>query len=193
MYEHWLVEYWHPGAGWVWLESSLGQFRPLPCSLVVLNVANPEDEDRAFDPLQCRQVMPGAPHLSVHVGSDELYRAPKFARRLAGAGNLASIETRLNGTEEELAGVFRAARGAFEALVRESEKGLANAARTESVRKALQSKKATDLTAVLKRMTAERELGVPTRIGQDHPAGIHAQVGVGLLHRFRVAVEVEHV
>ena len=85
LYEHWLVEYWHPGAGWVWLESSLGQFRPPPCSLVVLNVANPEDEDRAFDPLQCRQVMPGAPHLSVHVGSEELHRAQKFDRQLGGS------------------------------------------------------------------------------------------------------------
>src|SRR5581483_6570692 len=45
LYEHWLVEYLHPGAGWVWLESSLNQFRPAPPTLVVINVANPADED----------------------------------------------------------------------------------------------------------------------------------------------------
>ena len=151
LYEHWLVEYWHPGAGWVWLESSLGQFRPLPCTLVVLGVANPEDEDRAFDPLQTRQVMPGAPHLSVHVASEQFYPAPQIAQRLGGAGNLATIETRLNGTEEELAKLFSAARAAFETLARELETGAVDGARAESVLNALQSKKATDLTAVLKR------------------------------------------
>jgi transglutaminase-like putative cysteine protease len=157
LYEHWLVEYWHPGAGWVWLESSLGKFRPLPCSLVVLNVANPEDEDKAFDPLQCRQVMPGAPHLSVHVGSEELHRATKLQRKLAGAGNLATTETSLKGTDEELAGLFSVARSAFETLARESEKGVADEGRTESVRKALGSKKATDLTAMLRRPSANQK------------------------------------
>jgi len=151
LYEHWLVEYWHPGAGWVWLESSLGRFRPLPCTLVVLGVANPEDEDRAFDPLQTRQVAPGAPHLSVHVGSEQLHPAPQLERRLGGAGNVASTETRLSGTEEELARLFSAARDAYETLVRECETGVADAARAESVRNSLRSKKATDLAAVLQR------------------------------------------
>jgi len=151
LYEHWLVEYWHPGAGWVWLESSLGRFRPLPCTVVVLNVANPEDEDRAFDPLQTRQVMPGAPHLSVHVGSETLHSAPRLAQRLGGAGNVAIIDTRLSGSEAEVSGLFSAARGAFETLARECETGAAGAARAESVRNALRSKKASDLAAALRR------------------------------------------
>jgi hypothetical protein len=151
LYEHWLVEYRHPGAGWVWLESSLGQFRPRPCTLVVLGVANPEDEDRAFDPLQTRQVMPGAPHLSVHVGSEPLHPAPQLDLRIGGAGNVATIETRLSGTEAELANLFSVARGAFETLVRECETGLADAARAESVRNARRSKKATNLEALLRR------------------------------------------
>ncbi len=150
LYEHWLVEYWHPGVGWVWLESSLGRFRPLPCTLVVLGVANPEDEDRAFDPLQTRQVMPGAPHLSVHVGSEELHPATQLAQQLSGAGNVAIIDTRLSGTEAEVAGLFSAARGAFETLARECETGAADAARAESVRKAVRSKKASDLAAALR-------------------------------------------
>jgi transglutaminase-like putative cysteine protease len=149
LYEHWLVEYWHPGSGWVWLESSLGQFRPPSCSVVVLGVANPEDEDRAFDPLQCRQVMPGAPYLSVHVGSEPLHPAPRFARQLAGAGNLASVETRLNGTEDEIKELFTVARGAYESLVHKCETGKADAVRAESVRAALSSKKAADLTGAL--------------------------------------------
>lgn len=48
LYEHWLVEYWHPGAGWTWVESTKGELRPPPWSLVVINTANPEDEDEAF-------------------------------------------------------------------------------------------------------------------------------------------------
>jgi transglutaminase-like putative cysteine protease len=151
LYEHWLVEYWHPGAGWVWLESSLGQFRPLPCTLVVLGVANPEDEDRAFDPLQTRQVMPGAPYLSVHVGSERLHPAPQLAQRLGGADNVAIIETRLSGTEEDLAKLFSVARSAFETLVRECEAGVPDAARAESVRIALRSKNAADLAAAVRR------------------------------------------
>jgi hypothetical protein len=103
------------------------------------------------DPLQCRQVMPGAPHRSVHVGSKQLYGAAKLEPKLGGAGNLATTETRLKGTDEELAGLFSAARGAFETLVRESEKGVADAGRTESVRNAVGSEKATDLTVVLRR------------------------------------------
>ncbi len=151
LYEHWLVEYWHPGAGWVWLESTLGQFRPLPCTLVVLGVANPEDEDRAFDPLQTRQVMPGAPYLSVHVGSEQLHPAAQFAGRLGDAGNLATIETRLSGTDNELDRLRTVALGAFESLVRKCETGAADDARTRSVLNALRSKKATDLAVALQR------------------------------------------
>ena len=151
LYEHWLVEYWHPGAGWVWLESSLGQFRPSPWTLVVLGVANPEDEDRAFDPLQTRQVMPGAAHLSVHVGSEDLYPAPRIRQRLGGAGNLATAEARLSGTDGEMGELFTAARGAFEALARGCEAGEVDAARAEAVRSALRSRKATDLTVALRR------------------------------------------
>jgi hypothetical protein len=149
LYEHWLVEYWHPGAGWVWLESSLGQFQPPPCSVVVLSVANPEDEDRAFDPLQCRHVMPGAPHFSVHVGSKQLYRAPQLERRPGGAGNVAQIETRLVGTDAELVTLFKSARAAFESLARGGQAGISDEARARSVQSALRSKKAIDLASAL--------------------------------------------
>ena len=72
-------------------------------------------------------------------------------RQLGGAGNVATIETRLSGTDAELAELFSVARAAFETLARECETGAADAARAESVRNALRSKKATDLAAALRR------------------------------------------
>lgn len=36
---HWMLEYWHPGEGWIWLESALNQFEPSPNSLVILAVS----------------------------------------------------------------------------------------------------------------------------------------------------------
>ncbi len=151
LYEHWLVEYWHPGAGWVWLESSLGQFRPLPCTLVVLGVANPEDEDRAFDPLQTRQVMPGAPHLSVHVGSEPLHPAPQFDRATRRRRQCRHRRGPPERDRSRTGRIVLGGAGAFETLSRECEKGAAGAARAESVRNAIRSKKAIDLAAALRR------------------------------------------
>jgi hypothetical protein len=59
------------------------------------------------------------------------------------------VETHLDGTGAELASLFSVARAAFDTLIQECEKGMANATRAESVRKALKSKKAADLAAVL--------------------------------------------
>jgi len=67
VYEHWLVEYWHPGKGWTWIESTLGDYPAIPRTLVVLNVANPEDEDLAFgERIRHSGVMTGAPFRAVH-------------------------------------------------------------------------------------------------------------------------------
>jgi len=75
LYEHWLIEYWHPQVGWVWAESSTGELQPERTSIVVLNVANPFDEDRAFDDsMRHSGIIPGAPEWSVHKLSDELTR-----------------------------------------------------------------------------------------------------------------------
>jgi hypothetical protein len=64
MYEHWLVEYWHPGSGWVWLESTLDQMQPDPQTVVVLAVSNLYDEEKAIDVVHLRGIMPGAAYLS---------------------------------------------------------------------------------------------------------------------------------
>ena len=75
LYEHWLAEYWQPGKGWVALDSTIGSWEPDRRSRVVLSIANPADEDRAFEPLHERFVMPGAPYLSVLELSPSLYPA----------------------------------------------------------------------------------------------------------------------
>lgn len=57
LYEHWLTEYWHPNVGWVWLEPTLGEFRPAPNTLVVLAVSNSEDEEKTLDSTHLRSLM----------------------------------------------------------------------------------------------------------------------------------------
>jgi hypothetical protein len=146
LYEHWLVEYWHPGAGWVWLESTLGRFRPSTLSLVVLNVANPEDEDLAFDPIQLRQVMPGAPHFAVHTTSRELFPA----RGLKVPMNAAKVEVAIVGEPGEMVALFTEARGAYARLAEECRSGKVNSTRGEKLRAAMRTAKAADLTAALR-------------------------------------------
>jgi hypothetical protein len=117
LYEHWLVEYWHPGKGWTWLESSLNQFQPSPATLVVINVASPADEDQliSFAPPRIRGVVAGAPYLSVQEMSRELL--PAFdLRKGDDVASLATPEVALHATPGELQALFRAARQAFARL-----------------------------------------------------------------------------
>jgi hypothetical protein len=127
LYEHWLVEYWHPGAGWVRLETSYDTFRPQPWTMAVLNVANPDDEDRAFDDNQARFVMAGAPFASVHSGDANLVDARQIEHE--GWVNEAVPLARLSGDEAEIEAVFEAARRAFERLSTESLAGRSDPAR----------------------------------------------------------------
>jgi hypothetical protein len=133
LFEHWLVEYWHPGAGWVWLESSLNQVQPSPWTLVALNVANPEDEDKAFQPARTRGVVPGAPYLSVRELSRELLPKLNAATDAAETSNLATPEVRLRGTKQELDDLFAAARQAYAELVRKGEAGTIAPGRAEKL------------------------------------------------------------
>ena len=76
LYQHWLVEYWHPGIGWIWLESTRGQLQPAPWSLVVLHVSEPDDEDFAFDEsIPHSGVVPGVAKWSVHNIDSQLRRS----------------------------------------------------------------------------------------------------------------------
>ena len=111
LYEHWLVEYWHPGAGWIWVESTKGEVRPAPWSLVVLNTANPEDEDHAFDErIRHSGVMPGVALWAVHD-----IRAP-LTRGKPKELNVARAEGPIRGDEAAMRALFVAAEAAFSRL-----------------------------------------------------------------------------
>lgn len=108
LYEHWHVEYWHPGAGWTWIEPTLGKVRPQPWTLVVINVANPEDEQRAFDPsIAHSNVMLGVADLAVHKHSPELLPASVPGR---GAPNEATCVAKLGEDLDDLEPLFTSAR-----------------------------------------------------------------------------------
>lgn len=72
LYEHWLVEYWHPGAGWVRVEPTLGQFAPTASTFAALATATVEDERATGKPGQLGWIMPGAAWMSGIQGSDGL-------------------------------------------------------------------------------------------------------------------------
>jgi hypothetical protein len=114
LYEHWLVEYWNPVRGWVWIEPTMGKYDPAPTTLVVLAESSPDDEDRSFDKMQCRFVTPGAPYLSVHELAGELTRAKSIVSSAANGGsNVAVNQGRLMGTPEELQALYEAAHRSF--------------------------------------------------------------------------------
>jgi len=144
LYIHWLVEYWHPGVGWVWLESSQGKMQPATCSLVTINIANPEDEDLAFsDALKHSGVMQGAPYLAVHDISPELERAP------TGAQNWAEVVTPLVGAAEEREELFQAARRHFASLSKRAAAGEVDSEGGDRIAEALSSATMRDLRVAL--------------------------------------------
>jgi transglutaminase-like putative cysteine protease len=111
---HWLVEYWHPGAGWVWLEPTLDQPQPPAWTAVVVNVANPADEDDAYNWTRASGVAAGVARRAARELAGGL--RPSFDpadRERWGAVNLATPEVALRGTEAELCDLFAAARASF--------------------------------------------------------------------------------
>lgn len=75
MFEHWLTEYWHPGAGWVPLETTLEAFQPPQNTYVTLAISSASDEDKAADPVHLRVIMPGAAYLSGNEITSNFYPA----------------------------------------------------------------------------------------------------------------------
>jgi len=136
LYEHWLVEYWHPGAGWIWAESTLGRMQPGTNSVVVLNIANPEDEDRAFDEaLGHSGVALGVPYLAVHLISDELDRGIKGTTE-----NYAKVVWALGEESEELRRLMSLARTAFAEQAAECLEGILNEHHLLAVKSAVDTK-----------------------------------------------------
>lgn len=146
LYEHWLVEYWHPGVGWVWVESTLGQVQPQPWTLAVLSVSSPEDENKAFDPLHLRYVMPGAAYLSVIELSKELYPADLVKDD---ATNIATAAARIAGSPEEINALFETARQSYKKLSEGCETGISSEGRMKRILVSAKSGKAADLAAAL--------------------------------------------
>lgn len=148
LFEHWLTEYWHPGAGWVWVEPSLDRFQPAPNELVMLAVSNPEDEDKAFDPIQIRYLMPGAAWLSACLLSENLYAGGESADDVS--QNTAKQVGTVSGTDAELKALFDAARKNFASLTTVNQDKPQSSALIKAIREAVKTGKASNLTAAIK-------------------------------------------
>ena len=142
LYEHWHVEYWHPGAGWTWVEPTLGKLRPKPYSMVVLNVANPDDEDAGFDPIISHSgVMTGVPRYAVHEHSEQLMLATAEWRM----ENYQLNEARAAGAidSDEIDAIFKRAERGWKSLIKKCEAGELDTSRTARIEEALAAEETT--------------------------------------------------
>jgi hypothetical protein len=130
LYEHWLAEYWQPGTGWVAMDPSLGRWDPDRRTRVVLATSNEEDEDRAFDPLHERFIMPGAAYLSSLELSQTLYAADLTD---TDAINTANVVGRFILDAQNESRLTAAARREFEAMHSKLVVGKSTAARYEAI------------------------------------------------------------
>jgi hypothetical protein len=144
LFTHWLVEYWHPGSGWVALESTWGEFQPPLHTAIILAISSVEDENLADEPIQTRWVLPGAPMWAVaHIGSDLLPTPDKNQQ-----ANWARPERRLAGSPGELDNLFARASAIFDKLMR--TRRFANQRRFEEVERAMRTGRAADLRRALR-------------------------------------------
>lgn len=150
MFEHWLVEYWHPGAGWVWVESTLGQYQPAPNTLVVLAISSIEDENKCEDPVHLRAIMHGAPYLSGRELSGELFPSSKGSESLQQANTVDDCGE-IRGTDSELAELKRTALLTFNRITYQTGLNSQSAMRTRGVDSAVHEGTAKSLTDELKR------------------------------------------
>jgi hypothetical protein len=149
LFENWLVEYWHPNVGWVWVESTVAKFQPSPNELVVLAVSNPDDEDRSADLIHQRCTMPGAAYLS----GCELSKELTWSRILKNADgpNSTVVEGQLQGTPQEVQSLLEAAHKNFARLSTHSVASGQSPARIKAILTDARGGKAGELTAALKR------------------------------------------
>jgi hypothetical protein len=146
LYEHWLTEYWQADVGWVALDPALGRWDPDRRTRVVLSVANPSDENLAFNPLHERFVMPGAPYLSVVELTPALYPADLTDDDAINSVDQVAL-IRVN--ERQEAALFAVADHSFRALYPKLARGTAGGDRYERVLAAVKAGSATALTAAL--------------------------------------------
>lgn len=136
LFTHWLAEYWHPGVGWIPVETTWGEFEPPRSSYVSLATSSATDENGSENEEQLRWVMPGAAEWTMaRLGSD---LAPDQEQNQQ--ENWARPEVRLTGNVDAL---FERARSQFDRLLRSGEYG--NAAHFRRVEAAMRSGRAEDL------------------------------------------------
>ena len=188
--EHWLVEYWHPNSGWVWLESTLNKFEPQPTGLVVLAESNPDDEDKAFDSIQLRNVMPGAAYLSISLLCKELIASQTLDNPHRGR-NVAIAQGQVKGSPAQLKDLFRVAEQNFAQLTQLRANNPNDEAKSKAVRSAAHSGSA---AAVLTALTGSNQTNIaavavsdPTR--SIATGGNNSQSPDSLETSFRMAVE----
>jgi Transglutaminase-like superfamily len=111
---HWLVEYWHPGVGWVWMEPTMDQPQPPPWTAVVVNVANTADEDDAYAWTKLSGVAAGVPRWAARELSGNLRPTFDIEQRVRERiVNEAVPAGRITGTDAELRDLFAAAWRSF--------------------------------------------------------------------------------
>jgi hypothetical protein len=140
-FEHWLVEYWHPGVGWVWAESTLGLLQPAPNQLVVLAESSADDENKALDPIHLRYIMPGAAYLSGPELSKELTAADLID---SNSSNTAVTQGEIKGSPAQIKSLLDQARQSFASLSPHT-----SASRTQAIELAVQHGDANELTAAV--------------------------------------------
>jgi hypothetical protein len=153
VHEHWLVEYWHPGTGWVWAEPSLGELQPDRWTVVALAIASADDEDRSFDECISHSDSPlGIPHRAAPEVSAEIEALSlDYNSRLASRVNWAWGELPLDHLDPaDLAALFEAARASFESFASSSSKGILDPERTQRIEAALRDRDAAALCAALR-------------------------------------------
>ena len=147
LFEHWLVEYWHPGVGWVWIEPTLERFQPPPNELVILAESSPDDENKAGNPIHLRYIMPGAAYLSGCELSKELVQANLLPN--ANGPNTVHVTGRVRGTDSEMRALLESAHGSWIHIAEQSVTNEQSLARTQLIRTAIQHGSASELLAAM--------------------------------------------
>ncbi|MFA6213073.1 MAG: transglutaminase-like domain-containing protein [Candidatus Obscuribacterales bacterium] len=140
MYQHWLVEYFHPSKGWQWIEPTMNLLKPCQNRLVLLAFASIDDENKSSDPDQLRAIMPGAPYLSGYILSESLTIG------FRGSENFAYELGQIEGNSVELDSLFHEARMA---LVRASSPNSSGIGYKEAIAAAIASGSASGLAAAV--------------------------------------------
>lgn len=145
LFTHWLVEYWHPGVGWVPVESTWAEFDPPSYTTVNLAISSIADENGANNGEQLRWVMPGAPEWTMARFGFRLAPDPDKNQQ----SNWAKAEQRVTGTRAELDALFTKALAAYPVLASSKEYG--DQRYFNAIERSMRSGRARDLSNALEK------------------------------------------